>query len=116
MVLDELQYFYDCSEIDLLQLSTDRFWNKANNMEIIKLRNRLQNIDNFRIVLTNDWKELNKLRFRLETLSKTQQEPDSLTDIKAKQKKLVGKVTELDEIRALLNRQRRERKKEQVKK
>ena len=104
--------FYECSEDELLNLPVTRFWNKHTNMEIIKIQERLVQISNVNISSSSyGEKEVDKLKFRLQQLTKINKPADSLKDIKARQPKLKETSKELDDIRAMLNDQRRKARK-----
>lgn len=108
-----MQRFYSRPEKEILGLSITRFWNKKKNMEILKLREKLDMISNLLLPYSsNVTREISKIEWRLNRLL-GQEKTDSITDIKKKQKPVKSK--ELDDIRRLLMRQRRERKKKKDK-
>lgn len=100
-----------------MNLVPDRFWNKHNNMEILKIKERLIVISNANIgVSPYGEKEVNKLKFKLEQLMGTDGKnlpTGSMKDIKSKQKVLSDASDDLNELRAMLNDQRRRAKKEE---
>lgn len=93
-----MQAFYPgCGEDHLMTIPIHRFWDKYRNMMILKIEQRLQNINTLRLALSSkDDGEISKMNMAIEQLGKPQR-VDSLADIKKKQKQTDRAIKEKHE-------------------
>lgn len=109
-----MQRFYLCAEKELLGLPIRRFWGKEKNMQILKLQEKLTDISNLLMPhAANVGREIAKLEWRLSQLTGVET-TGTVKDIKKRQKSI--KTKELDDIKRMVMKQRRARKKAQGKK
>lgn len=79
-----MDYFYGSSEDALLTLPVNRFWGKYRNMQIVKLRNKMDLINSFNTAQSPEGQSvMNNLAWKLDEL-KGEERVDSLKDLKAK--------------------------------
>lgn len=90
-------FFGGETEAHLMDIPIHRFWDKYRNMMVLKIEQRLQNINTLRLALSSkDDGEITKMTMMIEQLGKPQR-VDSLTDLKKQQKQADKRIKEKHE-------------------